>query len=194
LEIQELIMRSQIFRLVCCAGLLAAAAGLPQARAHFLTDSSQQAQAPAGTPAAAADLKINGAVDRPVQFTLAELQKMPRTTVKVVNRRTGKTTVYEGVALVELLRRAGTTQFGNLRDSAMARYVAAEGSDGYRAVFSIAEVDPGMTGSEIMVADTMDDLPLATNQGPLRIVAPHDRRPARWVRRLQSITVVRLGA
>jgi hypothetical protein len=111
-----------------------------------------------------------------------------------VNRRSGKTTVFEGVALVEFLRRAGTTQFGNLRDSAMARYVTAEGSDGYRAVFSIAEVDPGMTGSEIIVADTMDDMPLVANQGPLRIIAPHDKRPARWVRRLQSITVVRLGA
>ena len=193
-------MRDRLPRMIFCAGIVAAALMCLQARPELLARSrpvpsshlEQQATAPAG--ATAEGLEIGGAVDRPFHLSLAELQKMPRTSVKVVNRRSGKTTVFEGVALVEFLRRAGTTQFGNLRDSAMARYVTTEGSDGYRAVFSIAEVHPGMTGSEIIVADTMDDMPLVANQGPLRIIAPHDKRPARWVRRLQSITVVRLGA
>lgn len=73
----------------------------------------------------------------------------------------------------------------------MAAYVVAEGSDGYHVIFSIAELDPSIVDSEIIVADTMDGAPLTGNQGPLRIVAPHDKRPARWVRMLKSITVVR---
>jgi hypothetical protein len=32
---------------------------------------------------------------------------------------------------------------------------------------------------------------LAPKQGPFRLVAPHEKRPARWVRMLKSITVVR---
>jgi DMSO/TMAO reductase YedYZ molybdopterin-dependent catalytic subunit len=73
----------------------------------------------------------------------------------------------------------------------MATYVLAEGADGYRVVFSLAELDSGILDSEVIVADTMDGAPLGTNQGPFRIVAPHEKRPARWVRMLKTLTVVR---
>ena len=44
-----------------------------------------------------------------------------------------------------------------------------------------------------LVADTVDGVPLATKQGPLRLVVRYDKRPARWVRMLKSITVVRVA-
>ena len=58
-------------------------------------------------------------------------------------------------------------------------------------VFSLAELDSGILDSDIIVADTMNGESLAAKQGPFRIVAPHEKRPARWVRMLKSITVVR---
>jgi DMSO/TMAO reductase YedYZ molybdopterin-dependent catalytic subunit len=58
-------------------------------------------------------------------------------------------------------------------------------------VFSLAELDSGILESEVIVADTMDGAPLAEKQGPLRLIAPHEKRPARWVRTLKSITVIR---
>jgi len=73
----------------------------------------------------------------------------------------------------------------------MASYVVAEASDGYRVVFSLSELDSGILDSEVMVADTMDGAPLGEKQGPFRLVAPHEKRPARWVRMLKSITVAR---
>ena len=82
----------------------------------------------------------------------------------------------------------------SLRGPAMASYVVAEASDGYRVVFSLAELDSGILDSEVMVADTMDGAPLGEKQGPFRLVAPHEKRPARWVRMLKSITVVRAGS
>jgi len=36
----------------------------------------------------------------------------------------------------------------------------AEGADGYRVVFSLAELDSGIADSEVLVADTMDGAPL----------------------------------
>jgi hypothetical protein len=62
--------------------------------------------------------------------------------------------------------------------------------DGYRVIFSLAEHNSGILESELLVADTMDGAPLAAKQGPIRLVAPHEKRPARWVRLLKSITVV----
>jgi DMSO/TMAO reductase YedYZ molybdopterin-dependent catalytic subunit len=144
----------------------------------------------AQTPAPAAELKIGGAVSSPQVFTAADLKKLPRTTLKVVNPHEKKTEVYEGVALAELLSKAGVPQGDQLRGTAMATYVIAEALDGYRVVFSLAELDSGIQDADVLVADTKDGASLGANQGPFRLVAPHEKRPARWVRMLKSITVV----
>jgi hypothetical protein len=115
---------------------------------------------------------------------------MPRKTFSVVNPHNKKTEKYEGVLLEELLRRAGVPQGEQLRGALMAFYVIAGVEDGYRVVFSIAELDSGMLESEVTVTDIMDSAPLPAKDGPFRLVAPHDKRPARWVRMLKSITVV----
>jgi DMSO/TMAO reductase YedYZ molybdopterin-dependent catalytic subunit len=144
----------------------------------------------AQSSAAAAELRISGAVSTPLVLTVADLKKMPRKTLAVVNPHDKKKETYEGVPLEELLRRAGVPQGEKLRGSSMAAYVLAEAEDGYRVVFSLAELDSGILESEVMVADTLDGAPLADKQGPFRLVAPHEKRPARWVRMLKSITVV----
>jgi DMSO/TMAO reductase YedYZ molybdopterin-dependent catalytic subunit len=75
----------------------------------------------------------------------------------------------------------------------MATYVLAEGADGYSVTFSLAELDADFQDSEVIVADTLDGKPLDEKLGPLRLVAPHDKRPARWVRMLRSIQVVNVS-
>src|SRR5277367_429369 len=70
------------------------------------------------TPSASvgpAELKISGAVETPLTLTEADLKKMPRKTLSVVNPHEKKTEVYEGVALAELLHRAGAPQGAQLR-------------------------------------------------------------------------------
>ena len=144
----------------------------------------------AQTAASTAELKIGGAVSTPLTIRVADLKRMPRKTLSVVNPHNKKTEVYEGVLLEELLHRAGVVQGEHLRGPAMATYVVAEAEDGYRVVFSLAELDSGILDSEVIVADTMDGADLAAKQGPFKIVAPHEKRPARWVRMLKSVTVV----
>lgn len=146
------------------------------------------AVAQAQTPAAA--LTIGGDVATPVALTQADLKAMPR--AKVEMQEEGRTIVYEGVLVGELLKRAGAPLGTALRGDAVATYVIATASDGYRAVFSLAELDPAFTGSTIIVADSVDGKPLFAYQGPLRIVAPKDLRGARSVRMLQRLDVVRV--
>ncbi len=119
---------------------------------------------------------------------------MPRKTLTVLNPHDKKTEKYEGVAVEEILRKAGVPQGEALRGPAMTTYVLAGAADGYQVVFSLAELDSGIVDSEVIVADTMDGTPLGNKLGPLRLVAPHEKRPARWVRMLRSITVVRATA
>jgi DMSO/TMAO reductase YedYZ molybdopterin-dependent catalytic subunit len=144
----------------------------------------------AQTPAASAEPRIGGAVSTPLVLTVADLKKMPRKTLKLVNPHNQKTETFEGVPLEDLLQKAGVPHGEQLRGAAMATYVLAEAQDNYRVVFSLAELDSGILDSEVIVADTMDGAPLADKQGPFRLVAPHEKRPARWVRMLKSITIV----
>ena len=146
----------------------------------------------AQAPAAAQDQSfvVAGDVTQPLTVSTTELKAMPRTTVTVTEE--GREIKYEGVLVGELLKRAGAPVGRDLSGKAVATYVRASAKDGYQVVFSLAELDPGFTPNDIIVADTIDGKPLFDYQGPFRIVAPHDKRGARSIRMLQRIEVVRL--
>ena len=59
-------------------------------------------------------------------------------------------------------------------------------------IFSLAELDADFQDSDVIVADTMNGAPLDDKTGPFRLVVPHDKRPARWIKTVQSLTVVRI--
>ena len=65
-----------------------------------------------------------------------------------------------------------------------------EAIDGYKVVFALAEVDPAFATREILLADKRDGKPLDAKEGPLRIVAPGDKRVARWVRQVTTLRIV----
>ena len=136
-------------------------------------------------------LAIAGAVDRPLALHMSDLEKMPRTRVEV-KEHDGSSATYEGVALAELLKAAGAPMGEKLRGAAMASYVLARAKDGYRVVFAMPELDPSFTDAKVIVAYSRDGKPLAEGQGPLKLVAPQDKRPARWVRMLERIEVVKV--
>ena len=138
------------------------------------------------------DFKIAGQVNTPLDLTVADLKAMPRKTLRVDNAHSGKTEVYEGVLVEDLLKKAGVPLGEALRGPAMATYVLVEGADNYRVLFSLAEFNSSFMDSEIIVADTMDGAPIPGALGPFRLVAPHEKRPARWVEMLKSLTVMRV--
>jgi hypothetical protein len=76
-----------------------------------------------------------------------------------------------------------------LHGEAMALYRIATGSDGYSAVLSLAEVDPSFHEGQVIVADRRDCQPLG-KAGPFQSIVSEDKRPARWVHNLVSITLL----
>jgi DMSO/TMAO reductase YedYZ molybdopterin-dependent catalytic subunit len=176
--------------LLALAALFCAPSGTP-------AQTASPSAAPTATQAAATDSKardaqltIGGDVPTPLALSVTDLGGFPRKTVTVMNEHTGKQETYQGVPLAELLKRAGVPQGSALRGPALATYVLAEGEDGYTVAFSLAELDSGILDADVLVADTVDGRPIPDKLGPLRLVAPHEKRPARWVRMLRSITVV----
>jgi len=146
--------------------------------------------AQAGDNAASGSLAVAGDVARVLTLTPADLKTMPRTTVTIPEQ--GRDVKYTGVLVGEILTRAGAPLGRDLSGPAVSTYVLASEKDGYQAVYSLAELDPAFTSNDIIIADTVDGQPLFDYQGPLRIVAPHDKRGARGVRMLQRLEVVRL--
>jgi DMSO/TMAO reductase YedYZ molybdopterin-dependent catalytic subunit len=152
------------------------------------------AQAPAQTKpiTGPSEVQIGGAVKTPFTVTAEDLKKMPRKTLSVENTHSNKKEVYEGVPLAALLQKAGIPQGDAIRGAAMTTYVLVDAADDYRVVFSLAELDSSFMDSEVILADTMDGAPLGPGLGPFRLVAPHEKRPARWVDMVRSITVGRV--
>ena len=158
---------------------------VPLAFASLLLMVQPQA---APTAAPAATLAVAGAVATPLTLSLADLAAMPRTKVELKDGT--KTTVYEGVLVGEILARAGVPLGAGLHGNDLTRAILAGAADGYRVVFSVGELDPALSPSEIVVADTVDGHPLSETQGPLRLIVPRDARGARSVRMLQRLDVI----
>jgi len=74
----------------------------------------------------------------------------------------------------------------------LSTVVEALAIDGYEVVFALADFDPTIADSDIIVADKREGQSLDAKEGPLHIVVPQDKRPARSLRMLQEIDVVQL--
>lgn len=117
--------------------------------------------------------------------TLGALERQP------VEARVHEATLHcEGVPLVALLRASGAIPEGRLGSPHLARYVLASARDGYRVLFSLAELDPGTGDRAAFVVDRCDGQALDDEAGPLRLLVPGDVRAARSVRQLDALTVV----
>ena len=156
-----------------------------------LSDSVFAQTAAGAQNAASAQLQVSGDVKTPLTLSLTEIKAMRHIRVDV-QTEDGRTVMYDGVPVTELLTRAGATLGNALRGAALTTYVVASASDGYQVVFSLAELDDGLTAIQIIIADAAGGQPLAATQGPLRLVAPKDSKPARSVRMLQRLEVVRI--
>jgi hypothetical protein len=149
----------------------------------------------AALPCLAADLRIEGAAARdgilkpPLIVTAAEFARFPRTAV-TARDRDGKEHRYEGVSIAELLRHAGQALGDEMRGPVMQRYAVMTAHDGYRIVFALPELDPAFTNTPVLVVDRIDGQPLPQRDGPLRIVAPADKQPTRWLRSVEKIEIL----
>ncbi len=117
----------------------------------------------------------------------ADLKAMPHVTVTIHNAHTNADETYSGIRLADILKKFSVPLGSDLRGKALANYIIGTGSDGYKAVLALAEVDPSFHPGEVLVADTMDGKPLDAHNGPLKLVVTEDKRPARSVRNLVSI-------
>lgn len=123
-----------------------------------------------------------------LRLTPAEFAALPHEPVTVEDKK-GKAS-FDGVPLHAVLAVAGVPVGRHRPGHHPIEYVIAEAADGYRALFSLAEVDPALGASAIYVVNRRDGQPLADKEGPWRMVVVRDSMRSRWVRQLVALRLV----
>ena len=133
-------------------------------------------------------LSVTGEVATPLTLTRQDLARYKSVTTQVKDRD-NKTHEFKGVALFEVLEKAGVTTGSKLRGENLAKYLLVGAADGYEVVYSLPEIDPEFTDQVVVLAFEKDGQPLPAGEGTFRLIAPQDKKQARWVREVRTIKV-----
>lgn len=157
----------------------------------------------AGTNALAADascpggfsdqFRLNGQVQNPARFRLADFQYRPSVhlTVSYFSGNQGLVTkTYEGVPLIDLLNDAVIVTDPTHRNDLLRKYVHVKATDCYEVIVSVAELLSNFGHQQVLVAfETGDGQPLDATEGMARLIVPGDKAGGRFVSNVTTITV-----
>jgi hypothetical protein len=139
-----------------------------------------------GKPSTTLVVTVDG---KATTFTPAELKAMTQTALTARNGHSGMEETYEGVTVAALLAKCGFVFDNKTAKRTYHSYVRAEGTDGYWVLFSASELTPALRETGSIVALGVDGKSLG-DEGEFKMVVAGEKRPARWVRNLKSLTVV----
>lgn len=144
----------------------------------------------AGTTTA---FSLTGGVSNPGSYSLSTLQALPAITqtVSFLGGGATQTHTYTGASLWGIVNGAGIVTSGAKGDI-LNKYILATGSDGYRVVYSLSEINPtyGNRPDLVAYAETLNGVsaPLGAD-GFARTTAPNDARGGRYVSNLVNLDV-----
>lgn len=84
--------------------------------------------------------------------------------------------------------REPTESAAGFRD-AIRFWELAEARDGYRVLFSLAELAPSLGNQRVLLVDRVDGEALSAEDGPWRLVMPGEAHPTRWARQVVTLRV-----
>jgi hypothetical protein len=132
-----------------------------------------------------------GDVADPGIYNLPSLSPVTTLTATYTAAGSPVTDTYTGIKLWDLLSNAGGVTVTAAKNDILSKYVVATGSDGYKAVFSLGEIDPNFGAQPVMAAyaDTGGQLGPDGSDGLARMVVPGDNAGGRYVSDLVSLDV-----
>ena len=133
-------------------------------------------------------IKVSGEVTAPLSLSAADLLAMPRTNATAKDKQ-GVAHTFTGVAIADILNKAGVTTGRQLKGENLAKYLLVTCADNYQVVFSLAELDSSFTDRVVILADQVDGKPLPAGTGPFRMVVPGEKKPARNCFQVMAMTV-----
>jgi len=134
-------------------------------------------------------LVVEGLGGKTVALTLDDLAKLPHKTLDITDH--DKAARFEVVAIADVLAKVDLPLGDKFHLTGAAYYLVAEARDGYRVVFSWAELDSSYMDKAIYVATARDGKPLPARDGPFQLVVPGEKRNGRWARQVVALRLRR---
>jgi hypothetical protein len=137
---------------------------------------------------------VLGDIANPGFYNLPSLAPITSQAATYTAAGTTVSDTYSGVNLWNLLDDAGGVTVTSAKNDILSKYVVATGSDGYKVVFSLGEIDPSFGAQPVMAAfsDTAGQLGPQGTDGLARMVVPGDAAGGRYVSDLVSLKVLSL--
>ena len=125
-------------------------------------------------------------------LSIDDLLKLPQVTVHVHNAHRNADETYSGPLVSDVLSRAGLAASKDTEPTILHSSLVATGTDHYFVLYSVAEVQPGFSTGQVIVAVMKSGLP-NTEGGAIQLVNTVDAKPARWIHGLASLNVMTLA-
>ncbi|MEU5093008.1 molybdopterin-dependent oxidoreductase [Streptomyces sp. NPDC021356] len=151
---------------------------------------SQDLAAAVASRGPAAELVLDGDLDRPTRLTVSDLAAWPQhragvafecATSGVRHHR------FTGPLLYDVLADAGPAFDPARRKDRLRFLIAVRGTDGHHTLLSWAEIDPDFGRAPVLLAVTLDGAPL--DHPGAQLVLPQDRCGGRYVSGVEAIRV-----
>ena len=136
---------------------------------------------------AAQTLVVEGADGKAVTLSAGDIAKLTKHEIEVEDH--GSPARFTAVLLDDILAKVQRPTGDKYHGSSAAHYMLVEAADGYRAVYAWAELDSGFTDRKIYLALARDGKPLAASAAPWQLIAPGEKRGARWVRQVTALRI-----
>ncbi len=125
-------------------------------------------------------------------LTVGELMKLPQVKVTVRDGHTNKDVEFTGPLVADVLAKGGLVASPETHSLILHSTVVATGADGFYALYSGGEVEPGFSSARPILAIMRFELP-NTEGGMIQIVDPQDVSPSRWVNGVTTLSVMTLA-
>jgi len=139
----------------------------------------------------AQNITISGDGINTVTFTRAMFAEL-KPVVLMAKAHDEKVHRYTGVALSDVLAKAGIALGDSAKKKTITTYIIVSAADNYKAIYTLPEIDPLFANRVIMLADRVDKKPLPEGYAPYQIIVPGEKKHARWMRQVTSIQVVKV--
>lgn len=153
-----------------------------------MTSPSAQMDMHKTAAAPSTSLIVTGITGTAKTLSAADFKALPHITVNVHNAHANKDESYSGVPVKDLLAMVAPAKGEGPKVSGNMTLIIAAATDGFQVAITLCDTNPECRNGQSIVADTLDGAPLTTD-GAFKLVLSEDKKPARWARNLQSLTV-----
>jgi hypothetical protein len=130
---------------------------------------------------------VSGPADIGATLSASDIANLPDQTIRTTDHGTPVT--FQGVLLSDVLAKVSGPTGETFNKTVASYYLIAEAHDGYKAVFTWAEIDPTFTDRRVYVVTKREGNPLTAKDGPYELIVPGEKRNSRWVRQLKLLRI-----